>query len=198
MAAKSSATNTVRRVRFRSTMCWPPREAGVKPRPPKPVSRPECMSTRPTSGGEQNLDDCEESEHALRLAARPAGPRACDLEAPRRSHVLHLERRVVDPELLVEERLELEPDSVTVRPGLDEDVGRESRKAVGNRPDVEVVRLDDPGVRRDRRPTSAGAADSGAPSRKIRPDSRRSDRGGGEHGARRAATKRPGRAGSSP
>ena len=81
---------------------------------------------------------------------------------------------MVDPEPLVEERLELEPDSVTVRPGLDEDVCRESRKAVGDRPDVEVVRLDDPGCR-DRRPNLGRRADSGAPSRKIRPDSRRSD-----------------------
>jgi len=35
------------RVRFRSTMCVPPCEAGVKPIPPMPASRPLCMSTRP-------------------------------------------------------------------------------------------------------------------------------------------------------
>jgi hypothetical protein len=44
--AKSSEMTIVRRVRLRSTMCVPPCDAGVKPRPPMPASRPECMSTR--------------------------------------------------------------------------------------------------------------------------------------------------------
>ena len=44
---KSVATMTVSRVRFRSTMCVPPCDAGEKPMPPKPVSRPECMRIRP-------------------------------------------------------------------------------------------------------------------------------------------------------
>ena len=39
----TTATTTVRRVRFRSTMWVPPCEAGVKPIPPMPVSRPECI-----------------------------------------------------------------------------------------------------------------------------------------------------------
>src|SRR5438552_15158765 len=43
LAKNSTATTTVRRVRFRSTMCVPPCEAGVKPSPPMPASRPECM-----------------------------------------------------------------------------------------------------------------------------------------------------------
>src|SRR4029450_12216112 len=45
--AKAIATATVRRVRLRSTMWVPPCEAGVKPMPPKPVSRPEGIRIRP-------------------------------------------------------------------------------------------------------------------------------------------------------
>ena len=41
-SANTIATTTVSRVRLRSTMCVPPCEAGVKPMPPSPVSRPEC------------------------------------------------------------------------------------------------------------------------------------------------------------
>src|SRR3954470_18629206 len=37
----------VSRVRFRSTMCVPPWDAGVNPIPPSPASRPECMRMRP-------------------------------------------------------------------------------------------------------------------------------------------------------
>ena len=48
-AANRIATAIVRRVRFRSTMCVPPCEAGVKPIPPKPVSRPECIRIRAIS-----------------------------------------------------------------------------------------------------------------------------------------------------
>ncbi len=47
-AANRIATKIVRRVRFRSTMCVPPCEAGVKPIPPRPASRPECIRIRPT------------------------------------------------------------------------------------------------------------------------------------------------------
>src|SRR5262249_10104142 len=49
VAANATATAQVRRVRFRSTMCVPPCEAGVKPIPPKPVSRPECIRINPIS-----------------------------------------------------------------------------------------------------------------------------------------------------
>src|SRR6478736_5508680 len=42
-AKNSTAKTTVRRVRFRSTTCVPPWDAGVNPRPPMPASRPECM-----------------------------------------------------------------------------------------------------------------------------------------------------------
>ena len=51
-AKKSAPTITVSRVRFRSTMCVPPCEAGVKPIPPRPVSRPECISTSATRARE--------------------------------------------------------------------------------------------------------------------------------------------------
>src|SRR5439155_7127374 len=47
-ARKIRPTTTVSRVRFRSTMCVPPCEAGVKPIPPSPVSRPECIRMSPT------------------------------------------------------------------------------------------------------------------------------------------------------
>ena len=43
-----TATTTVKRVRLRSTMCVPPCEAGVKPMPPMPASRPLCMSMSDT------------------------------------------------------------------------------------------------------------------------------------------------------
>jgi hypothetical protein len=53
----ATATTTVRRVRFRSTMCVPPCEAGVKPSPPNPVSRPECIKTSAIKPAE--MSTCE-------------------------------------------------------------------------------------------------------------------------------------------
>src|SRR5207248_8319507 len=47
-ATNSTATTSVYRVRLRSTMCVPPCEAGVKPMPPMPASRPLCMRISPT------------------------------------------------------------------------------------------------------------------------------------------------------
>ena len=44
-----TAITIVTRVRLRSTMCVPPCDAGVKPMPPRPASRPECMRIRPIS-----------------------------------------------------------------------------------------------------------------------------------------------------
>ncbi len=49
---KSTATIAVRRVRLRSTMWVPPCDCGVNPMPPKPASRPECISTSVTSAAE--------------------------------------------------------------------------------------------------------------------------------------------------
>jgi hypothetical protein len=49
---KTNATTIVNRVRFRSTMWVPPCDAGVKPIPPRPVSRPECMRMSETSANE--------------------------------------------------------------------------------------------------------------------------------------------------
>jgi hypothetical protein len=48
LTANTAATTTVSRVRFRSTICVPPCEWGVKPSPPMPASRPECMRTSVT------------------------------------------------------------------------------------------------------------------------------------------------------
>src|SRR5438093_7733232 len=47
LPTKRIATTTVSRVRLRSTMWVPPCDAGVKPMPPKPVSRPECIRINP-------------------------------------------------------------------------------------------------------------------------------------------------------
>ena len=44
--------HAVSRVRFRSTMCVPPCDVGVKPMPPKPGSRPECIRISVTSAAE--------------------------------------------------------------------------------------------------------------------------------------------------
>ena len=71
------------RVRFRSTMCVPPCDCGVKPMPARPVSRPECIRIKPDErGGEQNLDDGEDGQHAAGsvaelLSAPPASRIAC-------------------------------------------------------------------------------------------------------------------------
>ena len=43
LANQTKATPTVMRVRFRSTICVPPCDVGVKPRPPIPPSRGECI-----------------------------------------------------------------------------------------------------------------------------------------------------------
>ena len=64
-APKTDATTTVRRVRFRSTMCVPPCEAGVKPMPPKPASRPECMSTSVTRKAESRTCRTAEAESQM-------------------------------------------------------------------------------------------------------------------------------------
>jgi hypothetical protein len=64
-APNTAATTTVRRVRFRSTMCVPPCEAGVKPMPPKPASRPECMSTSATRKAESRTCTTAEAESQI-------------------------------------------------------------------------------------------------------------------------------------
>ena len=79
----STETTTVRRVRFRSTMCVPPCDAGVKPMPPKPVSRPECIRTSTTSPHEISTWRTAKTETiaagwyqrplCARVAAMPAG-----------------------------------------------------------------------------------------------------------------------------
>ncbi len=60
--------------------------------------------------------------------------------------VVDLERRVVDPEALAEQLLELAPGGVAVGVALDEDMGRERREARADLPDVQVVHLGDAGV----------------------------------------------------
>src|SRR2546426_4084632 len=72
-AAKSAATKTVRRVRLRSTMCVPPWEAGVKPSPPKPVSRPECMRTSATRAIETSTCQTAITWSMRRMYQRVAG-----------------------------------------------------------------------------------------------------------------------------
>ena len=60
---------------------------------------------------------------------------------------------MVEPKALVEHLLELEADAVAVGGRLDEDVCRERGEAARHRPDMQVVRVDDPGMGGD------GAAD---------------------------------------
>ena len=52
-AKKRNATRIVNRVRLRSTMCVPPCEVGVKPIPPRPESRPECIRISPMSDADK-------------------------------------------------------------------------------------------------------------------------------------------------
>ena len=73
--------------------------------------------------------------------------------------MLDLKRCVLEPEALREHALQLEANPVAVRARLDEDVRGKRREAVGHRPNVQVVRLDDPVVLNDR------AADLGRRSR---------------------------------
>ena len=61
--------------------------------------------------------------------------------------MIDLQRRVLDPELVADELLELTPACVAVLVSPDEDVRRERGKPGGDRPDVEVVHfLDSLGV----------------------------------------------------
>src|SRR5262245_26601626 len=53
LVKNSTATTAVRRVRLRSTMWVPPCEVGVKPIPPRPVSRPERMRMGATRAAER-------------------------------------------------------------------------------------------------------------------------------------------------
>ena len=52
LTMNNTPTTTVKRVRLRSTMWVPPCDCGVNPMPPKPASRPECISTSVTSAAE--------------------------------------------------------------------------------------------------------------------------------------------------
>ena len=71
-------------------MCVPPCDCGVKPMPPKPASRPECISTSVTSAARQNLDHCRHLMAALpgadgnRRRSTLLGPTTCDDPAPPR------------------------------------------------------------------------------------------------------------------
>ncbi len=75
---------------------------------------------------------------------------AAYLEPDVRPDVVDLERRVVEPEALMEHPLELEPDPVAVTGGLDEYMRRERRKAARHRPDMKVMGLDDTRMRGNR------------------------------------------------
>ena len=81
---------------------------------------------------------------------------------------------MVEPKALVEHLLELEADAVAVGGRLDEDVGRERGEAARHRPDMQVVRVDDPGMGGDGAADLVGRRRLGAARRKMRPDSFRS------------------------
>src|SRR6266542_1910283 len=70
---KTNATTIVSRVRLRSTMWVPPCEAGVKPIPPSPVSRPECMRMSATSAS--SIDDQDSRACYVRGVAEDAHAR---------------------------------------------------------------------------------------------------------------------------
>ena len=71
--------------------------------------------------------------------------------------VVHLQRRVVDPEAVVQELLELAPAAVAVVARAHEHVRGERREARGDLPHVEVVDLDDPGRTGERAADVLGA-----------------------------------------
>src|SRR6478752_8144175 len=64
--------------------------------------------------------------------------------------VLDLKRRVVEPEPLVEDHLEVPSDAVTVLVAPDEHVRRERREPGRDLPDVQVVHARDAGVGAER------------------------------------------------
>ena len=90
--------------------------------------------------------------------------------------VVDLERRVLETEALAEQALEPPPRGVAVDARRDEHMRGERGEAARHRPDVQIVDLARPrpgrGARWRRRP---GRCRWRAPSRKMRPDSRRSD-----------------------
>src|SRR5947209_12808170 len=63
--------------------------------------------------------------------------------------VIDLQRRVVDVEAFFEKILQRASPGMTVIPGVYDDVRRERRKPGGDLPDVEVMNLDDAGLRRE-------------------------------------------------
>src|SRR5207247_9203248 len=79
-----------------------------------------------------------------RRTALLIGRRPLDLEQERLL-VLHLERRVLEAEALLQQPLEAPARLVTVRVWGDANVRRERREPGGDFPHVEAVDLDDPG-----------------------------------------------------
>src|SRR5262245_8448054 len=80
-----TARTAVRRVRLRSTMCVPPCEVGVKPIPPRPVSRPECIRMSATRPAEMSTwMTAKKPTMADRVAGdrapRPAGRRVARMD----------------------------------------------------------------------------------------------------------------------
>src|SRR5215212_2340405 len=70
------ATTTVSRVRLRSTICVPPCDAGVKPMPPRPASRPECSKISAHSAIESRTWSTASAE----TIARARVSAGCDLQ----------------------------------------------------------------------------------------------------------------------
>ena len=91
-AKKSTAITTVSRVRLRSTMCVPPWDAGVNPMPPMPASRPECISTSPTSAAESStwIDGEERQHRAPNCSGRSTVVAVDEAEARQKIHDLLL------------------------------------------------------------------------------------------------------------
>ena len=156
---RRGATTTVRRVRFRSTMCWPPWEASEAEAAEAGVAARVHEHEADEAGGEQNLDDGEEPE---RMAASRS-----PLTSTPQSRARAPWRRAPPAASCGRSRsaraggLELEPDPVAVGArAARECAGR--REAVRDRPHVEVGR-DDSGWAAIAGPTSAGGAESARP-----------------------------------
>ena len=107
---------------------------------------------------------------------RSSGPRSGPSRRAHLDGVVDLQRRVLDPELVVKQALELAPAAVAVLPRCDENVRGQRREAGRDRPDVEVVDLDHAGRASEALARASSASiPRGVDSRRIAVESRRID-----------------------
>ena len=164
-ATSSSARGGRRAPLLKSTRARRSRTGSVRAR----HGRASSSSTSPLTAASRPREATVTARQ--RACLRLPEPRRSDhLDEPGVAGVVDLERRVLDPELVVEQPLELAAPAVAVLAGPDEDVRRERREARRDRPDVEVVHLDDarrrrePRARAPRRRSPAASTRGGSPS----------------------------------